>query len=145
MRVMGVDPGTRRVGLALSDEDGVLASPLTVIDVKGEAATVARVAAEAERHEVKTLIVGLPLRLDGSEGEAAARARRFGARLGEHGLAIVYWDERLSTAAAERAMLSAGMRRGERKKRVDKVAAAILLQSYLDAERARGRELGTDG
>jgi len=90
------------------------------------------------------VIVGLPLRLDGGEGEASRRARAFAERLGKlTQLPIVLWDERLTTRAADRMLIEARVRRGDRRQVVDRVAAALILQSYLDAQ-AEPRGHGTD-
>jgi putative Holliday junction resolvase len=138
MRVLGVDPGSRRVGLAVSDEDGRLASPHGTI-AGGDVGRVAQaLAAEAAQLEVQTVVIGLPLRLDGSEGEAARRARQLAGRLAALcSLELVLWDERLTTKAAVRALSEAGVRGKKQRERVDRVAAAFILQSYLDAERER--------
>ena len=135
MRVMGVDVGTKRIGVALSDPTGKIASPLTVIEVaEDEAENVRRVAELARQHGAELIVVGLPRTLRGTEEQAAQAASEFASRLAEaSGLRVVLWDERLTTAQAERAMLEAGMRRERRRQQVDKVAAAVILQSYLDA------------
>jgi len=142
MRVLGIDPGARRIGLALSDPEGRFALPLEAVQARGVEQTVQRLAAEAVRLSAERLVVGLPLRMDGSEGESARLARKLGERLhAATGLPVVLWDERLTTRAAERALAEAGARGARRKQAVDSVAAALLLQSYLDAERERdGRD-----
>lgn len=142
MRVLGIDPGARRIGLALSDAEGRFASPLPAVQSKAADETVRKLAAEAERCQAERLVVGLPLRLDGSEGESARLARKLAAALhAATGLVVVLWDERMTTRAAERALAETGTRGARRKQAVDSVAAALLLQSYLDAERERdGRE-----
>jgi putative Holliday junction resolvase len=133
-RLLGVDYGTVRVGLAVSDPGRRIASPL---------ATYPRRAAEAdarffrdlvEREEVAGLVVGLPIHLDGREGQKAAEARAFGGWLaGAVGLPVVFWDERFTTAEAETYLQGAGLTSKRRKARRDRVAAQILLQAYLDA------------
>ena len=142
MRVLGIDPGARRIGLALSDPEGRFALPLEAVQARGVEQTVQRLAAEAVRLSAERLVVGLPLRMDGSEGESARLARKLGERLhAATGLPVVLWDERLTTRAAERALAEAGARGARRKQAVDSVAAALLLQSYLDAEHERdGRD-----
>lgn len=146
-RVLGVDPGRVRIGLALSDEaGGRMALPFATVARGGsDAAGVEAVvrALEPIEGEVRALVVGLPLRLDGSEGEAARRARRFGDALGARmEIPPVYWDERLTSAAAERDLQAFGLDGRARRKVVDQAAAAILLQSFLDA-RAH-REAGSE-
>ena len=150
MRVLGIDPGARRVGLALSDDEGRIASPHATLQVKSSAGVAAEIAALALALEVEHLVIGLPLRLDGSEGESARRVRVLVAKIGEHcALPVTLWDERLSTRAAERALREGGVRGAQQRALVDQVAAALLLQSYLDAQRPgldrdRDRELELD-
>jgi putative Holliday junction resolvase len=136
MRALGVDPGSRRIGLALSDEERIIASPLETVQVSSREQGARDVAARVAEHEVTQIVVGHPLRLDGSEGEAAKLARWFADRL--HALTKVpveLWDERLSSAGAQRALSSAGLSAKQQRGKVDRVAAAMLLQSYLDAQR----------
>jgi putative holliday junction resolvase len=142
MRVLGIDPGARRIGLALSDPEGQFALPLEAVQARGVEQTVQALAAEAARLSAERLVVGLPLRMDGGEGESARLARKLAERLhAATGLPVVLWDERLTTRAAERALAEAGARGARRKQAVDSVAAALLLQSYLDAEHERdGRD-----
>jgi putative Holliday junction resolvase len=138
MKLLGVDPGARRIGLALSDDDAQIASPHATVEVQGLARALREVAALAERLAVQRVVVGLPLRLDGSEGEASRRARQFAERLGAlTRLPIVLWDERLTSAAAGRALREGGVRGDKQRKLVDRVAAALILQSYLDAQHDR--------
>ena len=144
MRMLGVDPGARRIGLALSDEDAQIASPHATVEVQGLERALREVAAIAAELGVERVVVGLPLRLDGGEGEASRRARQFAARLGSlTQLPIVLWDERLTTRSADRALGEAGVRGGKRRQLVDRVAAALILQSYLDAH-SEPRGYGSD-
>jgi putative Holliday junction resolvase len=133
-RVLGLDPGERRIGVALSDPAGIIAQPLTVlVRQKGVATEIATIAAD---NEVTTIVVGLPISLDGTEGPAAGRARALGAEVEkETGCEIAYFDERFTTAQAEQALLGGGVRRRARREVRDKVAAAIMLQGYLDGRR----------
>jgi putative holliday junction resolvase len=136
MRVLGIDPGARRVGLALSDDEGRIASPHATLQVTGVAAVAAGIAAAAAALAVERLVIGLPLQLDGREGESARRVRALAAKIAERcALPIVFWDERLSSKAAERALREGGVRGPKQRALVDQVAAALLLQSYLDAQR----------
>jgi putative Holliday junction resolvase len=138
MRVLGIDPGARRIGLALSDPEGQFASPLPAVVAHGADEIVRKLAAEVARCQAVRVVMGLPLRLDGSEGESARLARRLAERLqAETGLPVVLWDERLTSRAAQRTLNETGTRRSRRKQAVDSIAAALLLQSYLDAERER--------
>lgn len=133
---LGVDIGTVRHGLAASDPSGSLASPVASLPARQEEAVWRRIAEEARSRGATHLVVGLPRRLDGSEGEAAAAARRFGAAATERsGLRVEYFDERFSSVAAERALIAQGVRRQRRRESVDAHAAALLLQGWLDARR----------
>lgn len=143
MRCLGLDVGERRIGVAVSDETQSIAQPLEVLAAGSSAAAAVRaLAALAAEHEVETIVVGLPLSLGGGDrGAAAARAREIGEGLRRTGAAkVVYLDERFSTAEAERLLIGAGVRRDKRRAVVDKLAAAIILQAYLDARRARSAE-----
>ncbi len=135
-RLLGLDPGHRRIGVAVSDPSRLLASPLGVIEVRKAGDELAQVCALVERYGVVGIVVGHPLLLDGTVGEEARRAELWAGRLRERvTVAVELWDERLSTAAAERALLEGGMRREKRRLRRDAVAAALMLQGYLDAHR----------
>lgn len=136
--MVGIDPGEARIGIAISDEGRSIAFPRETISAKGgwiEAAERVREALADE--EVAVVVVGLPLRLDGSEGEAARRARQLGNALGDAlGVEVTFWDERLTTVAAERALSEMGRRGARRREVVDQSAATILLQGYLDAKKS---------
>lgn len=134
---MGLDVGERRIGVALGDPDGVIASPLTVISgVDGDAArgNIIRLAAE---YEVGCIVVGLPRSLDGSLGRQARSTEEFIRGLSHCcDIPIESWDERLSTVSAEQAMVQGGAKRKKRKEWRDAVAAALILQTYLDRKRS---------
>ncbi len=133
MRILAIDPGTVRLGLALSDPTGVIASPLRVLRRSGLDQDLAQIAGIARQHGVERIVVGLPRRMDGTLDAAAEAARSFaGAVQQATGLGVELWDERLTTVAAERHLLDAGTRRTRRRATVDAVAAALLLQNYLD-------------
>lgn len=140
-RLLAVDPGQVRLGLALSDPDQIVASPLDTLPIADEddAATIARqVATVADEREVAGIVVGLPRTLDGSEGDAARRSRRVAAALREAtGLPVRVWDERFSTTEAERVMLAQDASRRERRRSIDRVAASVILQGVLEAQRRR--------
>jgi putative Holliday junction resolvase len=137
-RVLAVDWGSKRIGLALSDPTGAIAQPLPHVERRSDAQALAAVAETAQMHRVGRIVVGLPRNMDGSEGAAAATARRFGTRLAERaGLAVDFWDERLTTAAAERALVAADVSRTRRRRVRDGVAAALMLQGYLAARHRR--------
>jgi putative Holliday junction resolvase len=125
----------KRVGLALSDEEGELASPLTTLQRSDDASTVRAIAAEAARHGVDTIVIGLPVRMNGMEGPEAKRARKFAGLVErESQRHVVLWDERMTTMAAERELRGSGLRGEKKRARVDEAAATLLLQSYLDAQ-----------
>jgi putative Holliday junction resolvase len=134
---MALDVGERRIGVAVSDELGAIATPLTTVR-RGQGDLTAIGDLVREWH-VSRLVVGLPTGLSGREGPQAALVRTFAAKLEETlapAVKLVYWDERLTTAIAERSLVATGTRRERRKEQIDAVAAAVLLQSYLDAVRA---------
>ena len=133
-RLLGVDFGTVRVGLAITDEMRIIASPLATYERRNEAEDAAFFRQLVEREEVGRLVVGLPLHMSGDEGGKATEARQFGSWLAEAtGLPVSYWDERFTTVDAEAHLRSAGHSSQRRKERRDRVAAQILLQSYLEA------------
>ena len=136
-RVVGIDPGAARVGIAISDDAGSIAFPRETVTARGGWADAAdRVRQALAGEEVELLVVGLPLRLDGTEGEAARRARGLGEALAAAlGVEVTYWDERLTTVAAERSLSEMGRRGAKRREVVDQSAATILLQGYLDAKK----------
>lgn len=145
MRVLAVDPGSRRIGLALSDEEGSIALPLETVERRGEAAAVRRIAEVVRERGAREIVVGLPLELDGTEGPAARRARLFaGAIEREVEVPVVLWDERLTTVSAERALRESGVRGAKRRRVVDQVAATVLLSGYLEARRARAGDGDAD-
>ena len=137
-RLLGIDPGTRRIGLALSDVSLLLASPYGSLERRRLSENAAEIAALAAKEGVGGLVVGWPLSLDGSEGRAAQSARDWAAALAEAtGLPATLWDERFSTVAALRMLTEeADLSRRRRAEVTDRVAAALMLQNALDAHRA---------
>lgn len=134
MRILGVDYGDSRVGLAVSDEMRVLASPLPPLQTGSMRKTIDEVAKIARETGAAVIVVGLPLNMNGTEGPQASKVRAFGSKLGEvSGAEIVYKDERLTTVQAHRAFDQAGVSKSRRSRLVDSVSAQIILQSYLDA------------
>lgn len=135
-RVLGVDFGTVRVGLAITDSERIISSPFAVyrrVDTEKDA-TYFRQLVKSE--EVVNLVVGLPVHMSGDEGQKAKEARAFGTWLAEvTGLPVEYWDERYTTVDANEYMSNAGLSPKQRHERRDKVAAQILLQAYLDSKR----------
>jgi putative Holliday junction resolvase len=133
MRRLGIDLGTVRTGLAVAEDELPVAIPLCTVNHAGFADALDRVAELVARENIGQAVVGLPLPMAGGEGDASRRARRFAAALAQRTqIDVQLWDERLSTAAAERSLRSQGMRRSARRNVVDQVAATLLLQSYLD-------------
>lgn len=136
MRVLGLDIGSVRVGVAVSDPSGRIASPLTVLDARALAGDATPLVRLAEDYESECLVVGLPLTLAGDEGPQAAEVRTAAVRLATAaGLPVEFADERLSSEEARRMMSASGMSEKEQRGSVDKVAAAIILQGWLDARR----------
>lgn len=129
MAILGLDVGEKRIGVALAD--GPIAIPLTVIDSAGEEADLEQVVALAREHGVERIVVGLPRSMDGTIGRQAERVLDFSRALSRH-VPVDTWDERLSTVAAERLLRDTGMKREKRKAQRDAMAAAIILQAYLD-------------
>ena len=137
-RVLGVDLGARRIGLALSDPTQLIASPLRVLERSGDPAADRRaIVAAARDEEAATVVIGLPKEMSGRRGAAAnaASAEVDALRTLAPDLTFELVDERLSTVIAQRSLIESGMTRKKRKGTVDKVAAAVILQSYLDAPR----------
>jgi putative holliday junction resolvase len=133
-RVLGVDLGTARIGLAASDPTGITAQPLDVIANDGDPC--AAVAERAREIGAEEIVVGLPVRLDGTKGPAAEAAEAFADQLrSATGLQVTLWDERLSTVEAARVMRAGGTNAKRQRGRIDKVAAALFLQSFLDSRR----------
>ncbi len=134
MRILALDHGTKRIGLALSDELGIIAQPLEFIYAEPFAEFLERLKEIIHETHVEQILVGLPRNMDGSYGPAAAKVQEFVAILKEtFALPIKLWDERLTSTQANRFLIQAKVRREKRKEKVDKMAAAILLQSYLDS------------
>ncbi len=135
MTIIGIDYGRKRLGIAVSDAGHRIATPLTVIERRGAESAIRKI---AEEQGATRIVVGLPVRTDGKPSAMADESAAFAEGLREQtGLPVEMCDERLSTAQAERAMLDADVSRARRKKSLDKVAAQIILQSYLDAQQKR--------
>jgi len=134
MRILGLDLGERRVGAALSDAGGTLAQPLAQLQPRGRRDLVAAVARLVEENAAGRVVVGLPLLEDGRRGEQARRASAAAAALRKAlAVPVVEWDERYSTLEAEACLSAAGVGQRRRRGRRDQAAAAVILQSYLDA------------
>ena len=134
MRVLAIDHGTKRMGIALSDPSGIVATPLEYVPAEPFVGFLARLKELIREKEVALILIGMPRNMDGSYGPAAAKVQEFVAVLKENiAVPIRTWDERLTSAQANRFLLQADVRRKDRKEKVDKAAAAILLQSFLDS------------
>ena len=133
---LALDVGERRIGLALSDPSGLLATPLTTIHRTQEAADIDEVLRLAEKHDVENIVVGLPLELSGRRGPQAGRVLAFTrALIDRTAVPVVTVDERYSTVEAERRLRDSGVKPSKDRARVDAAAAAVILESYLDAQR----------
>ncbi len=133
-RRVALDVGGRRIGLAVSDELGMVASPVRTVDIKRE--RLEGLIQAINQYEPVEIIIGMPTGMSGYEGPQANETRAFAGRLAEHiDVPITYWDERLTTFAADQALTESGYRTKRRKEMVDAVAASLILQSYLDSFR----------
>ncbi len=133
-RLLGLDIGEKRIGVAISDELGMIASPLVTINATGD--VVGEMQSLIAKYDIPRIIVGLPVGLSGREGPQAKKVRGIADALASDlGVEIVYSDERLSSTVAEAALISQGTRRDKRKQQIDSMAAAVILQGYLDNQR----------
>ncbi len=133
MRVLGLDVGDRRIGVALSDSLGLTAQPLTVLNRQDAARDVEAVRALVERHEVERVVVGLPLTLRGAQGPQAKKVASFADILRRRlSVPVQFVDERLTSVQGERALMAMGSSRRKRKQVIDQVAAQLILQQFLD-------------
>lgn len=138
MRIMGLDFGSKTVGVAISDALLITAQGVEIVRREQEnklRRTLARIEELIKEYEVDRIVLGLPKNMDGSLGERAEKTMEFKAMLERRtGLEVILWDERLTTVAADRLMMEAGVRREDRKKYVDSIAATFILQGYLDLD-----------
>ncbi len=134
MRIMGLDIGTKNIGVAVSDETGTIAQARGVVKRENEKKAISRIKGIAEEYKVEEVVVGLPLNMNGTRGERAQDSEKFAKLLEkELKLPVKLWDERLSTKEAEDIMIMADISRKKRRKDLDKLAAQIILQNYLDS------------
>ena len=136
-RIVALDVGDRRIGIAVSDPLGFTAQPVETYTRVGYGPDTRRIAQLAQQYDTNRILCGLPLNMDGTQGFQTQKVREFAAKLEETGLTVEFYDERMTTVLAEGALLEADMRRENRKKKVDMVAAVMILQSYLDAQAAK--------
>ena len=134
-RILALDVGDKRIGIAVSDETRLIATPHSVYTRVGWGPDVKYIRNLCDSLSANLVVCGLPKNMDGSVGFQAEKVRAFAGKLAEGGLTVEFQDERLSTVSAHQALIEGGMRREERKGTVDKVAAAVILQQYLDAHR----------
>jgi putative holliday junction resolvase len=132
-RWLGIDYGQSRIGLAISDELGCLAHPYRTLHTTGN--VIGEFQAILDREKLSGIVIGLPKNMDGTLGESAILVKRFGQQIAESipSIKIVFWDERLTTREAQRALHASGKNTRQSKKMIDQVSAQILLQSYLDS------------
>ena len=141
MRILGLDVGERRIGVALSDPLGLSAQRLTVLERSGARADVDAVCALIDKHQVASVVVGLPLTMRGTHGPQAQRATSFAQALRrQSAVPVQLVDERLTTVEGERALLATDASRRKRKQVIDQVAAQLILQHYLETQRAKGEQ-----
>jgi putative Holliday junction resolvase len=135
-RTLGIDPGEVRIGLALSDLLGVTAQPAATLGTVGSRKDLNTIADFAREHEVHTVVIGLPLLMSGEEGPAALASREMAQGLERRlpGVRVELWDERLTSVQAERTMVAGDVSRKKRKRKVDSLAAVLILQNWLDAQ-----------
>lgn len=145
MRILGLDYGSRTVGVALSDELGITAQPLLTIERKEEnklRRTLAKIGEICREYGVETIVLGWPKNMNNTEGERAQKTAEFRGMLERRtGLPVELWDERLTTVSSERVLIESGVRRENRKEVIDQIAASLILQGWLDR---RGMDDGKD-
>ncbi|MFC1570321.1 Holliday junction resolvase RuvX [Candidatus Omnitrophota bacterium] len=136
MRVLGLDIGTKNIGVAISDESGTIASGRENILRKSDAVAISKICDLVRDFKVDVIVVGLPINMDGTKGPRAEYSEKFAERLRRIvEIEVVLWDERLSTKEAEDVLIDASVRRDKRKKVIDRMAAQLILQGYLDSLR----------
>jgi len=139
MSLLGIDLGSKRIGIAKTDELGWGAHPVCVIARHGGKRDLEAISTLVKEHATTAVVVGLPLNMDDSEGRAAVAARSFAKKLADHlGIAVYLWDERLTTWEAQEILNRTGVKTGKQRKVIDQLAAALILESYLQAHRKEG-------
>ena len=140
MRILALDAGERRIGIALSDPEGILAIPIAAIVRKDEETDFAAILDLVHQHGVERIVVGLPYSMNGSVGRQAKQVQDFVDRLSQRmPVPVATWDERLSTVAAGKMLRDAGTKKNRKKEKLDATAAAIILQTYLDSLQSQNR------
>jgi len=133
-RIIALDVGDRRIGIAVSDPLGITAQPIETYTRVGYGPDSRHICELAHKYETDQILCGLPRNMDGTQGFQVDKVREFASKLEEQGLIVFYYDERMTTMLAEDALLEGNVRREDRKKKVDMIAAVMILQSYLDAQ-----------
>jgi putative Holliday junction resolvase len=142
MRILGLDLGEKRIGVAVSDELGIIAQALVTLDRGSFEKDCTALRDLVQSYEVERIVVGLPLHMSGELGRSGEECMAYGKNLEEHlGVPVVFRDERLSTVAAERSLLEGNMRRNRRRKVIDQVAACLILDGYLRSVKREAREV----
>jgi putative pre-16S rRNA nuclease len=139
-RILAIDPGERRMGLAMSDPMRIAAQGLPTVERRNRREDMNYLKSLARKHGVRLIVVGNPINMDGSAGPSSEAAREFAAKLQKHvALEVRLWDERLTSVEADRALRESGLSYEERARSVDQMAAVLLLESYLEAHRPAAR------
>ena len=132
MKILAVDYGERRTGLAISDELGIAAHGLDTIEIDDESELSARIARIAKETGVEKIVIGLPLNMNGTESEKSRKVRKFGALLADElSLPVVFWDERMTSVQAHRVLKEMGKKTYKNKPRIDRISATLILQEFL--------------
>lgn len=143
MRILGIDMGSKRIGVAVSDELGITAHTVTTIERKNIKEDLSAICALIKKYGVQEVVIGFPKHLDGRPSEEASSYVAFGEKIHEMtGIAVTYWDERLTTIEAERTLLEGDVKRRRRKELIDRVAACLILENYLDWRSKQGGAQG---
>lgn len=141
MRILALDVGDRHVGVAVSDPLGIMANAVKTFERSSKSADMAEVKSLVQKYSPHKLVLGLPKNMNGTIGPQAKKVLKFGQLIEDHiDIDVIYWDERLTTVSADRAMLEGDLSRKKRKEIVDKIAAVFILQGYLDYERNKKEE-----
>ncbi len=143
-RIMGLDYGSKTVGVAISDELGITAQGVETITRSEEGKlrrTLARIAELSQEYRINRIVLGYPKNMDNSAGARVKKTEEFADMVRRRtGLPVVFWDERLTTVSAERVLMESGVRREKRKAVIDKIAAVLILQNYLDSGRGKDQD-----
>ena len=138
MTLLGVDYGSKRIGLAKSDEAEIMAHGIGFIECRKDSSEIENIRTVIQNEKIRVIVVGHPLNMNGSAGPKAREAEKFAEKLSQAvGIKVILWDERLTSKEAERYLIEANTSRAKRKKKIDQLAAQIMLQGYIDAEHSK--------